>query len=639
MNGETLYERMLSLSTNLQNTINLMIERLRKDQLANGTWDYPFETGISTDAYMIILLRSLQINDEELIRALTERILSKQEENGSWKLFHDEGSGNLTATVEAYYALLYSGHFSKNDKPLRSARKFILNNGGLESSHMMMKFMLALTGQYEWPKFFPIPIETILLPLAFPVNFFDFSVYGRANLTPIMILAHNKFKIKTKRSPDLSDLYVNRNRDWDNEYFLWRSEMHRSFLSDIFSGVKSVLGFPEQIRHLAINRAKQYMLDRIEPDGTFYSYFSSTFLMIFSLLSLGYSKNHAVIQNAVDGLKSMKINIKDKTHMQYTTATVWNTSLISYSLQEAGIPEADPMIQKANHYLLSRQHYKFGDWVIHNPNSLPGGWGFSNFNTINPDIDDTTASLRAIHHQIIYNPNIQGAWDRGIRWLFSMQNDDGGWAAFEKNVNKKLYKILPIQGAEFLIADPSTPDLTGRTLEFFGHFTHLSVNHPSVKQAVDWLQQNQESNGSWYGRWGICYIYGTWAVLTGLVSVGVPKKHVSIQTAIKWLKGIQNSDGGWGESCKSDIEKTYIPSGFSNITQTAWALDALIATSDVSSPEIERGVKYLIYAIEHSDWTSEYPTGQGMAGGFYIHYHSYQHIYPLLALAHYHNKF
>jgi sporulenol synthase len=639
MNGKTLNERMLILKKELQNTINLIIDQLRKDQLANGTWDYPFETGISTDAYMIILLRSLQINEEQLIRELTERIISKQEKNGSWKLFHDEENGNLTATVEAYYSLLYSGIYTKEDKPLRSARKFILSNGGLESSHMMMKFMLAITGQYEWPKFFPIPIETILLPMSFPINFFDLSVYGRANLTPLMILAHLKYKIKTKRSPDLSDLYVNKHRHWEDEYALWHTDMHRNFLSDVYSGVKSLLGYPEQLGTLALNRAKQYMLDRIEPDGTFYSYFSSTFFMIFALLSLGYSKNHTVIQKAIAGLKSMKTTIKERTHMQYTTATVWNTALISYTLQEAGLPEADPMVQKANHFLLSRQHFKFGDWVIHNPDSLPGGWGFSNVNTINPDIDDTTASLRAIHQQIKHNPNIQGAWNRGIHWLFSMQNDDGGWAAFEKNVNNKLYKFLPIQGAEFLIADPSTPDLTGRTLEFLGHFTHLSISHPAVKQAAEWLLQNQESNGSWYGRWGICYIYGTWSALTGLVSVGVSNKHMSIQKAVNWLKRIQNPDGGWGESCKSDIEKKYVPLGVSNLTQAAWALDALISASNESSPEIERGMNYLINAVEHHDWTSDYPTGQGMAGGFYMHYHSYQHLYPLLAMAHYQNKF
>lgn len=628
------------MSVNPTSTINQIIKRLKEEQTSKGTWEYPFETGISTDAYMIILLRSLQINDEDLIQALGERILNKQGENGAWKLFYDEGDGNLTATIEAYYALLYSGYYPKNDQRMRMAKRFILSNGGIEKAHMLSKIMLALTGQYEWPRFFPIPIETILLPLSFPINFFDFSVYGRANLTPIMILANNKYRIKTNRSPNLSELHVNRNGVWDEEYAIWtRSNEWRSVFSMITSGIKNLIGLPEQLHQLAVDRAKQYMIGRIEQDGTLYSYFSSTFLMIFALLSLGYPKNHPIILNAVKGLKSMQSQIDGKTHIQYTTATVWNTSLISYALQEAGVHTTEPVIQKANRYLLKKQHYQFGDWAVNNTSSVPGGWGFSNINTINPDIDDTTASLRAISTLIALNPQHHQAWDRGIRWLFSMQNDDGGWASFEKNVNKKLYHFIPIQGGEFLIGDPSTPDLTGRTLEFFGEYTNLSKNHPALKRAVHWLQSQQERNGSWYGRWGICYIYGTWAAITGLVAVGLPAADAPIKKALQWLLKIQNHDGGWGESCKSDIEKSYIPLGTSTLTHTAWALDALITASDKSTSAIEKGIKFLIQATENENWTNAYPTGQGMAGGFYIHYHSYQHIFPLLTLAKYKRKF
>ncbi|WP_342043648.1 squalene--hopene cyclase [Bacillus sp. OTU2372] len=618
--------------TNTKKGMDWIIEMLRKDQSPNGSWDYPFETGISTDAYMIILLRSLELHDEELIQGLSKRILSKQEKNGAWKLFYDEGDGNLTATVEAYYALLYSGNYSKNDKRILAAKRFILANGGIEQVSMFTKVMLAITGQYTWPSYSPLPIELILLPLHFPVNFYSFSVFGRANLTPIMILADKQFTIKIDKSPDLSDLHLNREAEshWD------RSDNYRSLFSFIKDGVESLLGLPKQLHQLAIERAKKYMLDHLEPDGTFYSYYSSTFLMIFALLSLGYKKTDSVITRAVDGIKSMKCEIDGFPHMQYTTANVWNTSLIGFCLQAAGVSPDDPMVKQANQYLLEKQHRKFGDWVIHNPKTMPGGWGFSDINTILPDIDDTTSTLRSI--SLMTQPETQ-VWDRAVTWVLSMQNEDGGWPAFEKNTNSKLLQFLPIEKGEFIIADPSCADLTGRTLEFFGQYTNLSRDHTAIKQGIHWLLRNQERDGSWYGRWGICYLYGTWAAITGLMAVSFSKEHSSIEKAVQWILDKQNKDGGWGESCHSDSNKSYVPLPASTLTHTAWALDALISVSDKPTTAIKKGITYLLDNLEKIDWTTDYPKGQGMAGAFYIHYHSYRYIFPLMALAHYHKKF
>lgn len=629
----------VSVESKITNEMNRIIEVLRNDQSADGSWGYPFETGVSTDAYMIILLRTLEINDEKLIQALVKRILSRQEKNGSWKLFHDEKNGNLTATVEAYYALLYSGYRDKGDKELTAARRRILEWGGMEKSHMLAKIMLSLTGQYKWPRFFPIPVEFMLLPLSFPINFFDFSVYGRTNIAPMLILADRKFVIKTKRSPNLSDLILFRGNAEEDEFFLNRSGEWRSLHSFIQQGIKNIIGFPASIHSLAIQQTKKYILDRIEPDGTFYNYFSSTFLMIFSLLALGHPKNDPIIIKAVEGLKGMACQIDGHTHMQYTTANVWNTSLISYALQQAGISWDNPMVQQANDYLLSQQHNRYGDWVIHNPTNLPGGWGFSDRNTMNPDVDDTTASLRSITDLVQEEPVYRQAWDRGINWIFSMQNKDGGWPAFEKNVDKEVVKLIPIEGANYLLSDPSTADLTGRTLEFYGNFTNLPKNHFAIKNGVNWLKRNQEKDGSWYGRWGICYIYGTWAAVTGMISAGVDPGHASVKRSLTWIRSIQNPDGGWAESCYSDINQTYTPLGFSTLTHTAWALDVLIAASDKVTPEIQAGVKFLMDTSDKKDWTLSYPTGQGMAGGFYIHYHSYRYIFPLLTLSHYRRKF
>ncbi|WP_462411787.1 squalene--hopene cyclase [Neobacillus sp. Marseille-QA0830] len=618
--------------TNIKLSIDWMIGMLRKDQSPDGSWSYPFDTGISTDAYMIILLRSLEINDDEFIQRLCKRILSKQEKNGAWKLFYDEGDGNVTATLEAYYALLFSGFYQKDSPRLLAARKYILSKGGVKEVSTFTKIMLAVTGQYHWPRHSPLPIEVILLPLNFPINFYSFSVFGRANLTPIMILAAKKFSIDTKVSPDITELLIHR----EEEDHWVRSGEWRSLLSFLEDGVKRLAGLPGELRRVAIDRAKKYMLDRIEPDGTFYSYYSCTFLMIFALLSLGYKKTDPLIQNAVAGIKSMTCEIDGHPHVQYTTANVWNTSLIGYALQSAGVSPEDSMVDKANQYLLSRQHTKFGDWVIHNPHTMPGGWGFSDVNTINPDVDDTTASLRSLSR----TPTTRlGAWEKGMNWTLSMQNDDGGWPAFEKNTDTKLLEFLPLEKGQFLLIDPSCADLTGRTLEFFGNFTTLPSDHSVIKRGIHWLLKEQKWDGSWYGRWGICYIYGTWAAITGLLAAGVRNSDPAIQKAVNWLKDIQNRDGGWGESCHSDVANTYVPLRTSTLTDTAWVLDALIAASDKPTDTIRKGVTFLVNSIDIEDWTIHYPKGQGMGGAFYIHYHSYRYIFPLLALARYRRKF
>ncbi|MGW6379895.1 squalene--hopene cyclase [Peribacillus butanolivorans] len=607
--------------------INRIADRFIRDQSEEGSWQYPFETGISTDCHMIILLRTLEIDDEAFIKELVERIAGKQQEDGSWSLFYDEGKGNLTATVEAYYALLYSGYRPRNDPNIQAARRFILANGGATEVHMLFKILLAITGQCEWPPF-PIKIEVLLIPDSFPINLFDFSVFGRTNIIPFLILANLGFSRRTRRSPDLSDLFLKK----ENRSFTEDPEA-RSVINLIQKGIHGLKDYPGNLRELALYRAEQYMLDRIEPDGTLCTYLSSTSMMIFALLARGYSNTHPVITRALQGLKAMTCRIDGELHCQYTTATIWNTTLISYALQESGVPCTSNTVQKANQYILTRQHVKFGDWIIHEPNLLPGGWGFADMNTIQPDIDDTTAALRAIRTLATERMECRQAWDRGINWLISIQNNDGGWAAFEKNVNKKILNLIPIEGGKDMLIDPSTVDLTGRTLEFFGNYTNLDFHHPMVKRGIRWLLKNQESDGSWVGRWGV-YIYGTWAAVTGMVAVGISPNHPAIQKAVNWLKAIQNQDGGWGESCKSDIKNCYVSLGESTRTHTAWALDTLISASTEVTPEIEQGVAFLVERKE-KDWTNTYPKGRGMAGSFYLNYHCYEYVFPLLALAHY----
>jgi sporulenol synthase len=620
----------------VQSEINRLVERLQEKQSKDGTWRFCFEGSPMTDSYMIILLRSLGINDEDFIRKLASRLEAKQSENGAWKLFADEKDGNLSATVEAYYALLYSGYKQKNE--MEQARQFIISQGGIDKVNSLTKIMLGVTGQYPWPKHFPVPIEIILLPQSLPINFFDFSGYARVHMAPILIVADQKFVLKRNNTPDLSELETKRVLE-GMSFEEFRTYEARSFISLIEQSIEKLIGLPSKLHQQALTHAKRYMLDRIEPDGTLYSYFSATFLMIFALLSQGNSKDDPVIKNAIKGLKTLVCQTDGHIHIQNSTSTVWDTSLISHALQTSGVNISSTTIQRSSQYLIQRQHYQYGDWMIHNPYVLPGGWGFSDINTMNPDVDDTTASLRALRKTASQFPLLRQSWYQGMNWILSMQNDDGGWPAFEKNTDKKFLTLVPIDGSESASIDPSTADLTGRTLEFLGRDARLNMNYPQIKSGIRWLEKNQEKDGSWYGRWGISYIYGTWAAITGMRAVGVKADNHSIENGVRWLKNIQNADGGWGESCKSDSEKKYVSLGSSTPSQTAWALDALISVYDDPTDEINRGIDCLINKLNNQDWTYTYPTGAGLPGSFYIYYHSYNYIWPLLTLSHYLRKY
>ncbi|KIL34446.1 squalene-hopene cyclase [Cohnella kolymensis] len=605
--------------------IGRLADQLSGLQAEDGTWRFCFENAVSTDAYMIIVLRTLEIADEPLIRRLRDRLLAAQHADGSWRVYPDEDEGNLSATVECYYSLLYSGYNRESDPPLAKAKKFILSKGGLQNiSGVLTRVILAATGQYPWHPSHMIPLEFILLPSSFPISIFDFSGFARVHIVPILVLADRQFSIRTNLTPDLSELKVN------------RSGNAVGFFDD---RIGNFAGIPRQLHADAIKRAERFMLERIEPDGTFYSYATCTILMIFALLSIGYDKRHPTISNAVQGLRSMLCRSGQQIFLQNSPSTVWDTALLSHALQEAGVPVDGQVIRASTSYILSKQHRKFGDWKIRNPKTIPGGWGFSDSNTLNPDVDDTTAALRAIKNRTAADTSYRQAWNRGLNWVLSMQNDDGGWPAFEKNTDQELLTLLPMKEAKSAAIDPSTADLTGRTLEFLGNSAGLGSRHSFIRKGTDWLTNRQEKDGSWYGRWGVCYIYGTWAALTGLTSVGVNGDNSAVRKGTRWLLTVQNADGGWGESCKSDRMMHYTPLGESTPSQTAWALDALIAVHASPVPEMNKGVQRLISLLHEENWRTAYPTGAGLPGIFYSHYHSYRYIWPLLALSHYKNKY
>ncbi|TYS54415.1 squalene--hopene cyclase [Sutcliffiella horikoshii] len=626
------------------NTVNKINEKLKEmistllsKQSDNGAWNFCFEGSIMTDAYMIILIRTLEITDEEvLVKDLVERIKSRQSPNGAWKVYPDEDKGNLSATIEGYFSLLYSGYVGEEASYMRKTERFIRDNGGLAKSDWLTKMMLALTGQIKWPSIIKnIPIEIMLLPRWSPITIYQLVGYARAHWIPILICSNLNKLFVAPQTPNISHLQE-RLMDSENDRILEEMQNLQLYFKH---ALKKLSKSPEILKKEAFIKAENYIIERIEENGTIYSYFSASFFMVFAFLALGYDANHPLIRNAFRGMKSYLCRNAEQPFIQNSPSTVWDTALLTAALQQAGVSYRHSSIMTANNYLLSRQHQKYGDWAVNNPDVIPGGWGFSDINTFVPDIDDTTAALRAITPLTQTNILYKEAWNKGVEWILSMQNDDGGWSAFEKNMDNYLLSLIPFKYEDRVLFDPSTADLTGRTLYFLGEYTTIPLESEIFQTAKEWFERNQEANGSWYGRWGNCYIYGTWAAITGLKAIGVSNDDPIISRAVKWLLSVQNEDGGWGESCASDIKKRYIPLPHSTPSQTAWALDALISASDNPTSKIEVGIHALLNILEANDGRSNYPTGAGIPGGYYIHYHSYKYIWPLQAFSHYKNKY
>lgn len=622
-------------SENISEAKNALIQSLRERQQKDGSWRFCFEGSMMTNAYMIILLRSLNIQSEEkLIKHLVDEICQKQGNNGAWKLYFDERFGNLSNTIECYFALLYSGYLSRDSDILQRAKSFIIESGGLQKAEWLTKAMLACTGQISWPTLIKlIPIEIMLLPSWSPLSIFNIVGYARAHWVPIIICSNKRFHHSDPLHPSLEDLNLCREEDPHPD------ERSMKLISLIKSNAMKLAEIPERIREESFQKGEAFILERLEANGTLYSYFSSTFFMIYSLLALGYKSNHHIIQRAIEGMKSFLFEEKDLFHIENSPSMVWDTALISNSLHLAGVDHTDPMLVSSTKYLLDHQHTISGDWVINCPGTPPGGWGFSPINTIIPDIDDTTAALRAIAPSTFTKKIPLEAWNKGVNWVLSMQNNDGGWSAFERNVTNTWTSFIPFRYEDRVLFDPSTADLTGRTLHFLGEYTNLGVNSQPVREGIKWLKENQQEDGSWYGRWGICYIYGTWAAITGLLACGIHPSDPSIKRAVNWLTSIQNKNGGWGESCSSDIKMKYTPLYASTPSQTAWALDALIYSHDEPIKEIETGMKFLVSSLQKNKWTMKYPTGAGLPGGFYVNYHSYNYIWPLATISHYERKY
>ncbi|MFS0656201.1 prenyltransferase/squalene oxidase repeat-containing protein [Bacillus sp. 179-C3.3 HS] len=598
--------------------LHTQVERRQRE---DGAFVFCFEGPMMTNAFLIMLLTAVDDPDKSLIRHLAEAIRTKQNEDGSFSLYADQ-TGHVTATVQGYCAMLTSGRYQKSDPHMEKAAQYIRSKGGLKDVHFMTKWMLAVNGMHPWPYFY-VPLSILLIPTYFPLHFYHLSAYARIHFVPMMI-ALNKRYTSQGTFPSLSHLDENMSKN-PFDWFMAREERSSH---DFLTYMRSYVSFDSRLDFFGYEAAKRFMFDRLEKDGMLYSYLSASIFMVYALMSLGFSSQHHLIQKAIKGMKQLITTCQGVMYAENSTSTVWDTALVSYASQKAGRTPEHPMIQKSLTYLLNRQQMKKADWAIHNRQVAPGGFGFSDLNTNNPDCDDTQIVLKAIPQ--LYAPT---QWRRGFDWLLSMQNRDGGFSAFEKNQDHFLLRHLPLESAEDAAIDPSTPDITGRVLHLIG-LEEQKKSTPSIRrkrdQCVKWLLNHQEKNGSWYGRWGVCYIYGTWAALTGLKAAGLPATHPAIQKACAFIKQIQQEDGSFGESCKSAEVKTYVPLRFGTVVQTAWATEALLQYEKPNDKAIISAIQFLV-SQQHSHDALHYPVGIGLPKQFYIDYHSYPFVFPMMA--------
>jgi len=619
-----------------QTPLDKAIERTRdfffREQLPDGYWWAELESNSTITAEYLMLFHFLGMADKEKERKMANYLLRQQTREGSWTIWYG-GPGDLSTTIEAYFALKLAG-YPADHPAMRKARDFVLAKGGILKARVFTKIFLALFGEFSWLGVPSMPIELMLLPNWAYFNLYELSSWSRATIIPLSVVMSTRPVCKLPPQSRVQELYVRPPRPTD---YTFTKEDGIITWKNFFIGVDHLLKVYESspirpFKKRATEIAEQWIIDHQEPTGDWGGIQPAMLNSVLALHCLGYASNHPIMAKGLEALAHFCIEDDDTLTLQSCISPVWDTALVLQSMQEAGIPQNHPALIKAAQWLLDREVRIRGDWKIKSPELEPGGWAFEFQNDWYPDVDDSAAVMIAIKEmQVTNNKAKQDAIRRGIDWCLGMQSANGGWGAFDKDNTKHLLNKIPFADLEALI-DPPTADLTGRMLELMGNFG-CSTEHPQAQSALAFLKQEQEPEGPWFGRWGVNYIYGTWYVLIGLEAIGEDMSQPYIKKAVNWLKSKQNMDGGWGETCESYYDRTLMGCGPSTASQTAWAILALMAAGEVHSKAVEHGIQYLLNNQNpDGTWDEDAFTGTGFPKFFMIKYHVYRNCFPLTAL-------
>jgi squalene-hopene/tetraprenyl-beta-curcumene cyclase len=582
-----------------------------------GWWKGELETNVTMDAEDLLLREFLGIRAPDTTASAARWIRSRQREDGTWANFFG-GPADLSTTVEAYVALRLAG-----DQPdaahMKSAAQFILDCGGVERTRVFTRVWLALFDLWPWAGLPMLPPELIFLPSFVPLNIYDFGCWARQTVVALTVVSAHRpvhrleFGIDELRSglPEAAPAPVNT-------------------CAGRFEALDRLLKAYERrpvkfIRQAALRRAERWIVQRQEADGSWGGIQPPWVYSLIALHLQGYALGHPVMRAGIEGLDGFTIQDELGRRIEACQSPVWDTALAITALADGGMAPTDPALGAAGRYLLAEEISVTGDWSVRRPNLQPAGWAFEFANDNYPDIDDTAEVVLALGR---VDEPAAAAVDRAAAWIEGMQCRDGGWGAFDVDNTQTLCRELPFCDFGELI-DPPSADVTAHVVEMLAT---LGRSHDAVQRGVRWLLRAQEEDGSWFGRWGANYLYGTGAVVPALVAAGLGVDHPAVREAVVWLEAHQNSDGGWGEDLRSYRDGAYRGHGPSTASQTAWALLALLAAGK-RSEATRRGVGFLVETQrEDGSWDEPWFTGTGFPGDFYINYHLYRLVFPVTAL-------
>ena len=625
----------------LRRSIQRAQQWLLNEQDSAGFWWGELESNASITAEYLLLTHHLGIGDRELWDGIARYLRAQQREEGFWAQYLD-GPGDISTSVEAYFALKLAGDEPDAPHMLR-AREWIIEQGGIASARVFTKIWLALFGQYDWEQLPAMPAWLNLLPSWFPINLYEFASWARATIVGITVIMALRPTASLPAGAAVPELWA---RPGDRARFAVPPPRKRLSWESAFMAIDSALRFLDRnhirpFERRALAQAERWLLDRQEADGCWGGIQPPWVYAILALRAMGYSLDHPVLQRALRGFARFTWNADDSSGARMTwtescQSPVWDTCLAAVGLLDSGLDPQHESLQRAARWMLAEQVLGGGDWQVKNPATPPGGWAFEFDNDVYPDVDDTAVVMAAL--QRIPLPDAaaerEQALERGLHWMLSMQCANGGWGAFDVDNERAFLKAIPFADFGELL-DPPTADVTAHALELLGLLGY-SGEYPPAQRGLRFLYDLQEPDGAWWGRWGVNYIYGLGAALPALAALGEPLTAPPVRRAVEWLIRHQLPDGGWGESCDSYADPSLRGAGPSTPSQTAWALIALLAAGEAEHEAVARGIGYLI-ARQRSDgsWDEDHFTGTGFPSDFMINYHLYRHYFPLMALGRY----